>query len=88
MAADDESWIHLSLYGNSQMNVQLSDDGRKFSSVAVTTDKPFVFMFDVYDYGWLRFGDGRNSRTYKLYHGKDYAIMWSRRLNSWTVVEI
>lgn len=86
--ADDASWIHLSLYGNSNLTVFLSDDGRQFSAAAVKTNQPFVFKYEVYDYGWLRLGNNRNTRTYKLYHGKDYAIVWSRRMNSWTVVEI
>ena len=85
---EDDSWIHLSLYGNSNMTVYLSDDGRKFSAAQVKTNQPFVFKYEVYDYGWLRFGNDRNAKTYKLYHGKDYAIAWSRRLNSWIVVEV
>jgi hypothetical protein len=85
---DDASWIHLSLYGNSNMTVYLSDDARQFTPSQVKTNQPFVFKYEVYDYGWLRFGNERNGRTYKLYHGKDYAIVWSRRLNTWTVVEI
>lgn len=84
---DDASWIHLSLYGNSNMTVYLSDDGRQFSAAQVKTNQPFVFKYEVYDYGWLRFGNDRNAKIYKLYHGRDYAIVWSRRLNSWTVVE-
>ena len=84
---DDASWIHLSLYGNSNMTVYLSDDGRQFSAAQVKTNQPFVFKYEVYDYGWLRFGNDRTAKTYKLYHGRDYAIVWSRRLNSWTVVE-
>jgi hypothetical protein len=85
---EDASWIHLSLYGNSNMTVYLSDDGKQFSAAQIKTNQPFVFKYEVYDYGWLRFGNDRNTRTYKLYHGKDYAIGWSRRLNNWTVVEI
>jgi hypothetical protein len=85
---DDASWIHLSLYSNSNMTVYLSDDGRQFSAAQVKTNQPFVFKYEVYDYGWLRFGNDRNTRNYKLYHGRDYAIVWSRRLNNWTVVEV
>jgi hypothetical protein len=85
---DDASWIHLSLYGNSNMTVYLSDDGRQFTPAQVKINQPFVFKYEVYDYGWLRFGNDRNARTYRLYHGKDYAIVWSRRLNNWTVVEV
>ena len=85
---DDASWIHLSLDGNSNMTVYLSDDGRQFNAAPIKTNQPFVFKYEVYDYGWLRFGNDRNARTYKLYHGRDYAIVWSRRLNNWTVVEV
>lgn len=84
---NDASWIHLSLYGNADMTVYLSDDGRRFTAAPIKANQPFVFKFEVYDYGWLRFGNNRNARTYRLYHGKDYAIVWSRRLNNWTVVE-
>jgi hypothetical protein len=83
----DESWIHLSVYGSNDMTVYLSDDGRQFSAAQVKTNQPFVFKYEVYDYGWLRFGNSRNAKTFKLYHGKDYAIVRSRRTNSWTVVE-
>jgi hypothetical protein len=29
-----------------------------------------------------------DARTYRLQHGKAYAIVWSRRCNSWAVVEV
>jgi len=86
--ANDASWIHLSLYGNTDMTVFLSDDGRQFNAAPVKTNQPFVFKFEVYDYGWLRFGNGRNAKTYRLYHGKDYAIARNRRNNNWMVVEV
>lgn len=85
---NDASWIHLNIYGNSDMTAYLSDDGRKFVPVQLKTNQPFVFKYEVYDYGWLRFGNNGNSRTYKLYHGRDYAIIWNRRSNNWTVVEV
>jgi hypothetical protein len=84
----DESWIHLSVYGNNNMTVYLSDDGTQFSAAQIKTNQPFVFKYEVYDYGWLRFDNNRNSRVFKLYHGRDYAIVWSRRTNSWTVIEV
>jgi hypothetical protein len=87
-AQDDASWIYLSLYGNSDMTVLLSDDGRTFNQASLKPTQPFVFKFEVYNYGWLRFSNDRNARTYKLQHGKDYAIVWSRRTNSWTVVAV
>ena len=87
-AAPDASWIYLSLYGNANMNVFLSDDGKTFNNAALEVGQPFVFKFEVYNYGWLRFANNSRARTYKLLHGKDYAIVWSRRLNTWTVVEV
>ncbi|MDQ3844151.1 MAG: M48 family metalloprotease [Bacteroidota bacterium] len=86
--ANDASWIYLSLYGNSDMTVYLSDDGRNFNAAPLKTAQPFVFKFEIYNYGWLRFSNDSRARTYKLMHGKDYAIIWSRRTNNWTVVEV
>jgi hypothetical protein len=87
-ASNDASWIYLSLYGNSEMTVYLSDDGKNFQAAPLNTTQPFVFKFEVYNYGWLRFTNSANAKTYRLYHNKDYAIVWSRRANSWTVIEV
>ena len=87
-APNDASWIYLSLYGNADMTVYLSDDGRKFTEAPLNTSQPFVFKFEVYNYGWLRFTNDSRAKTYKLFHGKDYAIVWSRRSNNWTVIEV
>lgn len=87
-ASADASWIYLSLYGNNEMTVYLSDDGKTFSEVPLKTTQPFVFKFEIYNYGWMRFINTNRARTYKLYHGKDYAIIWSRRNNAWTLVEV
>ena len=86
--ANDASWIFLYLYGNSDMTVLLSDDGKSYTEAPLKTTQPFVFKFDIYNYGWLRFGNGSRSRRYQLMHGKDYAIIWSRRANSWTLVQV
>lgn len=86
--ANDASWIYLSLYGNTDMTVYLSDDGKNFQAVPLKTTQPFVFKFDVYNYGWLRFTNSSGARTYRLNHNKDYAIVWSRRSNAWTIVEV
>jgi hypothetical protein len=86
--ANDASWIYLSLYGNSDMTVYLSDDGKSFQAAPLKTTQPFVFKFEVYNYGWLRFTNNSGAKTYRLYHNKDYAIVWSRRSNSWTVIEV
>jgi hypothetical protein len=87
-ASNDASWIYLSLYGNTDMTVYLSDDGKNFEAVPLKTTQPFVFKFEVYNYGWLRFTNDARARTYKLNHNKDYAIVWSRRTNTWTIVEV
>jgi hypothetical protein len=87
-AAPDASWIYLSLYGNTNMGVYLSDDGKTFNAASLETAQPFVFKFEVYNHGWLRFTNDPRARTYKLLHGKDYAIIWSRRNNAWTVIEV
>lgn len=87
-SAPDASWIYLSLYGNTAMTVYLSDDGKTYNPAELETTQPFVFKFEVYNHGWLRFGNARGARTHKLLHGKDYAIIWSRRTNAWSVVEV
>jgi hypothetical protein len=86
--ANDASWIYLSLYGNTDMTVYLSDDGKTFQAAPLKTTQPFVFKFEVYSYGWLRFTNNSGARTYRLYHNRDYAIVWSRRSNGWTVIEV
>ena len=70
------------------MTVYLSDDGKTFSAVPLETTQPFVFKFEVYNYGWMKFANNSRARTYRLNHGKDYAILWSRRSNTWTIVEV
>lgn len=86
--ANDASWIHLSLYGNNDMTVYLSDNGKDFTAAPLKTTQPFVFKFEVYNHGWMRFSNDSRARTYRLAHGKDYAIIWSRRNNNWTVIEV
>jgi hypothetical protein len=85
---NDASWIYLSLYSNSNMTVYLSDDGRTYNEAPIKVGEPFVFKFEVYNYGWLRFNNDSRARTWRLQHGKDYAIVWSRRSNNWAVVEV
>lgn len=87
-ATNDASWIYLSLYGNNEMTIYLSDDGKTFSAVPLKTTQPFVFKFEMYNYGWMRFANNSQAKTFRLLHGKDYAIIWSRRTNSWTVIEV
>ena len=87
-STNDASWINLALYGNAEMSVYLSDNGRDFNAAPLKTTQPFVFKFEVYEYGWLRFSNDSRARTYKLTHGRDYAIIWSRRSGTWTVVEV
>jgi hypothetical protein len=70
------------------MTVYLSDDGKKFTEAPLNTSQPFVFKFEIYNYGWLRFSNDSRAKTYRLDHGKDYAIIWSRRSNNWTVIQV
>jgi hypothetical protein len=87
-ATNDASWIYLSLYGNNEMTVYLSDDNKTFTPVPLKPTQPFVFKFDIYNYGWLRFTNNASARKYQLQHGKDYAIIWSRRSNNWVVTAV
>jgi len=70
------------------MTVYLSDNGKDYSPVELNTTKPFVFKFEIYNYGWLKFSTGSASKAFKLLHGQDYAIVWSRRKNGWTVIPV
>jgi len=86
--SNDASWIYLYLYGNSEMTVYLSDDNKSFTAAPLKTTQPFVFKFEIYNYGWLSFSNTANAKRYQLQHGKDYAIIWSRRSNSWIVTVV
>lgn len=86
--ANDPSWIALFIQSNKTENVLLSDDGRNFQRVEIKANQPFVFKFEIYNYGWLRLPYFNGYRTYKLMHGKDYTILWNRRSKNWTVVEV
>lgn len=81
-------WINLALYGNNAMTVYLSDDGRNYSPVTLKTTQPFVFKYEIYNYGFLRLENSPNAVNYKLIHNKDYSIIWNRKENNWTVVEV
>jgi hypothetical protein len=87
-AVKGADWIHLALYGNREMTVYLSDDGRNYSPVQLKTTQPFVFKYEIYNYGFIRLANSNNATNYKLMHGKDYSIIWNRKANNWTVVEV
>lgn len=84
----DPSWIALYVQSNQTETVLLSDDGKNFQRVEIAANQPFVFKFEIYNYGWLRLPYFNGYRTYKLMHGKDYSILWNRRNRNWTLVEI
>ena len=86
--ANDPSWIGLTMYSNTSETVLLSDDGKNFQQAELKPGEPFVFKFEIYNYGWLRLNYYNGYRTFKLVHGKDYAIIWNRRTNNWTVAEV
>jgi hypothetical protein len=86
---NDGTWIYLSHYLTQTVNVQLSDDGKRFDPVQVKPGEPFVFKYEIYNYGFIRLPDDNNNlKTYRMYHGKDYAIVYSRKQKAWIVVEI
>ncbi|RYY69613.1 MAG: hypothetical protein EOO13_09005 [Chitinophagaceae bacterium] len=87
-AADDPSWIALTIQSNKTETVQLSDDGKKFQPAEIKAGEAFVFKFEIYQYGWLRLPYYNGFRTFKLMHGKDYNILYNRRNKNWTVVEV
>lgn len=85
---NDPSWIALTIQSNKTETILLSDDGRNFQQVQIPAGQAFVFKFEIYNYGWLRLKYFNGYRTFKLKHGKDYAVLWNRRGNNWTVVEV
>jgi hypothetical protein len=84
----DSAWMHLTAYSNENIQVQLSDDGRKYTPVDLEPGKPFVFVFEIYNYGFIRLRYNNGFRVYKMLHGRDYAILFNRRTGNWTLVEI
>jgi Peptidase family M48 len=86
--ATDPSWIALSFQSTKDETVYLSDDGKTYQPAAIKAGVPFVFKFEVYNYGWLKLPYYNGARVFKLMHGKDYSIVWNRRTKNWTVVEI
>lgn len=84
-ATGDASWIGLSMQSNKNETVYLSDDGKTYQVAEIKVGEPFVFKFEIYNYGWLRLPYFNGTRTFKLLHGKDYVIVWNRRTKNWTV---
>ncbi|TXH22900.1 MAG: hypothetical protein E6Q95_01260 [Chitinophagaceae bacterium] len=82
---NDPSWIALYIQSQKDEDVFLSDDGKNFQKATIKANEPFVFKFEIYQYGWLRLKYYNGYRTFKLNHGKDYAILWNRRTGNWTV---
>ena len=85
---NDPSWIALYIQSNRDETVQLSDDGRTYQPATIKAGQPFIFKFEIYQYGFLKLPYYNGVRTYKLLHGKDYSILYNRRNNNLTVVEI
>ncbi|MEJ7610899.1 MAG: hypothetical protein WKF88_06945 [Ferruginibacter sp.] len=87
-SASDPSWIALFYPSNTDQTVQLSDDGKTYQGAQIKAGQPFVFKFDIYQYGWLKLPYYNGFRVFKLNHGKDYSILFNRRNKNLTVVEI
>jgi hypothetical protein len=86
--ATDPTWISLSMQNTQTESVLLSDDGKNFQPAEIKPGTPFVFKFEIYQYGWLKLKFFNGYRIFKLLHGKDYSILWNRRTKNWTVVEV
>jgi hypothetical protein len=86
--ANDPGWIGLTIQSNKTETVLLSDNGKNFQQVELKAGEPFIFKFDIYNYGWLKLKYYNGYRTFKLFHGKDYSILWNRRNSNWTVIEV
>jgi hypothetical protein len=85
---NDPSWIALYIQSNKDETVQLSDDGKTYQPAVIKAGEPFVFKFEIYQYGFLKLPYYNGFRTYRLTHGKDYSILFNRRNKNLTVVEI
>jgi hypothetical protein len=86
--ATDPSWIALNIKSNQDETVYLSDDGKNYQEATIKAGEAFIFKFEIYNYGWLKLPYYNGYRAYRLNHGKDYMIVYSRRSKIWTVVEI
>ncbi|MBS1750727.1 MAG: M48 family metalloprotease [Bacteroidetes bacterium] len=86
--SNDPSWIALYMYSNKDETVYLSDDGKNYQTALIKSGQPFVFKFEIYNYGWLRLKYYNGFRVYKLTHGNDYIIAWNRRTGNWVVNQI
>lgn len=84
--ASSSNWIQLSQYSNQDMVVHLSDDGRRYNPAVIKPTQPFVFKYEVYNYGWMRLT--QSGPVYKLVHGRNYSVIWNQRTRNWTVVEV
>jgi hypothetical protein len=84
----DPSWIALYMQSPQTETVLLSDDGKNYQPAQIKAGEPFVFKFEIYNYGFLKLKYYNGYRTFKLMHGKDYNILWNRRTKNWTVVEV
>jgi hypothetical protein len=86
--ANDPTWIGLSIQSNKNETVYLSDDNKNYQPAEIKVGEPFVFKFEIYNYGWLKLPYFNGYRTFKLLHGKDYTIIYNRRTKNWVVVEV
>lgn len=84
----DASWIGLTMQSSKDETVLLSDDGKNYQQAVIKAGQAFVFKYEIYNYGYLKLRYFNGYRTFKLNHGSDYSILWNRRTNNWTVVQI
>ncbi len=86
--AEDQNYISLTMQNTQDENILMSDDGKTYSQQTMKVGVPFDFKFEVYNYGFLKLPYYNSYKIYKLFHGKDYAILWNSRKKIWTLVEV
>jgi hypothetical protein len=86
---NDGTWIHLWHYNTDPVSVYLSDDGKRYDRVDVQVGQAFVFKYEIYTYGWAKVPALNGQfNIYKLEHGKDYALLYSRKKRYYIIVEV
>ena len=73
---------------NKAETVQLSDNGKTYQPAVIKAGQAFVFKYEIYQYGFIKLPYYNGFRTFKLFLGKDYSILYNRRNKNWTVVKI
>ena len=85
---EDGTWINLINVYKNPISIELSDDGKSYQKAEVKPQEPFVFKYEIYNYGWARVRYGRSYKIFKLIHGKNYTLLYNSQYKAWFVVEV